>query len=110
MLVNTCPDLQGLQETGGLGNRVRRCLMAQENVTQAGESSRGESGQSIILLTAAFVALLLIVGLAIDLGMVYIERIRLSRACDAAALAAASELPLEEEAQRRAIVSWGRSL
>jgi len=41
--------------------------------------------------------------LAIDLGMVYIERIRLSRACDAAALAAASELPFEDEAQLRAI-------
>jgi hypothetical protein len=51
----------------------------------------------------AFVALLLIIGLAIDLGMVYIERIRLSRACDAAALAAASELPFEAEAHSRAI-------
>jgi hypothetical protein len=77
--------------------------MIQENVRQAGGSSRGESGQSIILLTFAFVALMLIVGLAIDLGMVYIERIRLSRACDAAALAAASELPFEDEAQLRAI-------
>jgi Flp pilus assembly protein TadG len=77
--------------------------MIQQNVRQASGSSRGESGQSIILLTFAFVGLMLIVGLAIDLGMVYIERIRLSRACDAAALAAASELPFEDEAQLRVI-------
>lgn len=76
--------------------------MAHKNV-KTGKQPRDESGQSIVIMVFAFIALILIVGLAIDLGMIYIERIRLSRACDAAALAAASELPLEGEAQLRAI-------
>jgi uncharacterized membrane protein len=54
-------------------------------------------------MAVAFFALLVIVGLAIDLGLMYIERIRLGRACDAAALAGAQELPYEEQAARRAI-------
>ena len=65
--------------------------------------TKDEAGQSIIILTVAFVALLVIVGLAIDLGLMYIERIKLGRACDAAALAAAQELPFEEFAAKRAM-------
>jgi hypothetical protein len=49
------------------------------------------------------VGLLVIIGLAIDLGLMYVERIQLGRACDAAALAAAQELPFEDFAARRAI-------
>ncbi|MBN1581928.1 MAG: hypothetical protein JXA89_14585, partial [Anaerolineae bacterium] len=64
---------------------------------------RQEAGQSLILIVLAFVALLLIVGLALDLGLVYIERIKLGRACDAAALAAAQELPFEDAAIQRAM-------
>ncbi|MFZ5917088.1 MAG: pilus assembly protein TadG-related protein [Chloroflexota bacterium] len=77
--------------------------MVEDNVRLAQNKPDRERGQSLIIMAFAFVALLLIVGLAIDLGMVYIERIRLSRACDAAALAAASELPFEAEAHSRAI-------
>jgi len=65
--------------------------------------SRDEAGQSIIIIAVAFVGLLVIIGLAIDLGLMYIERIKLGRACDAAALAAAQDLPFEEFAARRAI-------
>ena len=36
--------------------------------------SRSEAGQSIVIIAVAFVGLLVIVGLAIDLGMMYIER------------------------------------
>ena len=65
--------------------------------------TKDESGQSILIMAVAFIALLLIIGLAIDLGMMYIERVKLSRACDAAALAAAQDLPFEEFAAKRAI-------
>ena len=56
-----------------------------------------------MIIAVAFFGLLVIVGLAIDLGLMYIERIRLGRACDAAALAGAQELPYEEQAAARAI-------
>lgn len=65
--------------------------------------TRDEAGQSLIIMVVAFFALLVIIGLAIDLGLMYIERIKLGRACDAAALAAAQDLPFEEFAARRAI-------
>jgi Mg-chelatase subunit ChlD len=63
-----------------------------------------ERGQSIILLAMAFVAFLIVVGLAIDLGLVYVERVRLDRAADAAALGAVPELPHEEAAFIRALM------
>jgi hypothetical protein len=69
----------------------------------ARRAKRDQAGQSIVILAAAFVALLVIIGLAIDLGLMYIERIKLGRACDAAALAAAGDLPFEEYAARRAM-------
>lgn len=65
--------------------------------------SPNESGQSIIILTFAFIGMLAMLGIALDLGMVYIERIRLKRTVDAAALAAVSELPNEEAATLRAL-------
>jgi len=48
------------------------------------------------------VAFIAIVGLAIDLGLVYIERVRIARAVDAAALAGVHELPNEVAAHLRA--------
>ena len=66
---------------------------------------RGQArGQSLVIVTFAFVGILAFVGLAVDLGWVYVERIRVAQAADAAALAGASELPLEEPAYRRALV------
>jgi hypothetical protein len=64
---------------------------------------REQAGQSLLIMALAFVSLLVIIGLAIDLGLVYIERIQLGRACDAAALAAAQELPFEDFAVKRAM-------
>jgi hypothetical protein len=64
---------------------------------------RAQSGQSLIIIAVASMGLVIVVGLAIDLGLVYTERIRLGRACDAAALAAAQELPNKGNAERRAI-------
>lgn len=67
------------------------------------KSRQNEEGQSIILLAATFIAFIAIVGLAIDLGLVYIERVKIARAVDAAALAAVQELPNEQLALLRAI-------
>ncbi len=64
---------------------------------------REESGQSLIIVAGAIIALMAIIGLAVDLGLVYVERVRLARAMDAAALAGAQELPAEEAAHRRAL-------
>jgi len=64
---------------------------------------RDEKGQSLILVAFAILTLLAFVGLAVDLGMAYVERIRVRRAADAAALAAAAELPLEDAAHIRAL-------
>ncbi len=52
----------------------------------------------------AFVGLLALVGLGVDLGLLYVERVQVGRAADAAALAAATELPLESAAHARALV------
>jgi hypothetical protein len=67
------------------------------------DSLHEEEGQSIIILAFAFLGILVIVGLAVDLGLLYVERVRLSRAVDAAALAGSEELPLEEQAYTRAL-------
>jgi len=64
---------------------------------------RSESGQSLVLVAFGIFALLGFVGLAVDLGISYVDRVRVRRAADAAALAAASELPLEAAAQVRAL-------
>lgn len=61
-----------------------------------------ESGQSLIIIAFAFVGLVAIVGLAIDLGIMYVEKTRLGQAVDAAALSGAHELPNEIGAWDRA--------
>jgi len=63
-----------------------------------------QPGQSLVIITFAFVGILAFVGLAIDLGWVYVQRVRVAQAVDAAALAGASELPLEAAARARALV------
>jgi len=62
-----------------------------------------EEGQSLIFVVFVFIGLLAAVGLGVDLGMFYVERVRAGQAADAAALAAASELPLEPAAHLRAL-------
>lgn len=62
-----------------------------------------EKGQSLIILAFSFVGFVAMLGLAIDLGLVYAERTELKRALDAAALSGVSELPVEEAAMLRAI-------
>jgi Flp pilus assembly protein TadG/Mg-chelatase subunit ChlD len=65
--------------------------------------ARDETGQSLIIIVLAIVALIAAIGLGVDLGLVYIERGRMARAMDAAALAGAQELPSEEAGHQRAL-------
>lgn len=51
--------------------------------------ARKEKGQVLVIVALVLVALIAIVGLAIDLGLMFIGHARLKRAVDAAALAAA---------------------
>jgi Flp pilus assembly protein TadG len=62
-----------------------------------------QEGQSIIIVAFAIIALVAIIGLGVDLGLVYVERVRLARAMDAASLAGAQELPAEKAAHERAL-------
>ena len=57
-----------------------------------------QRGQSLIIVAFLIIALLAAVGLAVDLGLMYVEKVRLGRAVDAAALAGAQELPDESAA------------
>jgi hypothetical protein len=72
---------------------------------QRPEGSRDtwERGQALVIVVFAVFGLLVLVGLAVDLGLYYIERVRIVRAVDSATLAAAYELPLEEAARVQAI-------
>jgi hypothetical protein len=62
-----------------------------------------QSGQSLIIVAFAFLALVAMLGIALDLGLVYIERVRIKRAVDAATLAGVVELPYEQESFERAM-------
>jgi Flp pilus assembly protein TadG len=73
------------------------------NLRRRAGKPAAESGQSIIILALAFLGLIAMLGLALDLGILYIERIHLKRAIDAATLAGVVELPNEEAAMTRAI-------
>jgi Flp pilus assembly protein TadG len=60
---------------------------------------RSEKGQSIVILTVAMIVFIALLGLSLDLGIIYVRRVQLSRAVDAAALAAVVELPDEDSAE-----------
>ncbi len=62
----------------------------------------GQSGQSLIIVVFAFLGLIAMLGIALDLGLVYIERVRMKRSVDAATLAGVVELPFEQESFERA--------
>jgi len=62
-----------------------------------------ENGQTLVIVAFSIVTLIAFIGLGVDLGLAYVEKVRVQRAADAAALAAAAELPLETAAQLRAL-------
>ncbi len=83
---------------------ARMAQRAQELCSEWREMLGGrQRGQSLVLLIFMFVGILAFVGLGIDLGWVYVERVRVAQAADASALAGASELPLEGAAHARAL-------
>ncbi len=67
------------------------------------EAFEQQTGQSLIILAFAFLGLIAVLGLALDLGLVYIERVRIKRAVDAATLAGVVELPYEQQSFERAM-------
>ena len=62
-----------------------------------------EKGQALVIVIFGIFALLIVVGLAVDLGLYYVERVRITRAVDTASLGAAYELPLEGAAREQAL-------
>jgi hypothetical protein len=76
-----------------------------QRLLSLGRVVRGrQRGQSLVIITFAFIGILAFVGLAVDLGWVFVQRVRVAQAADAAALAGASELPVEDAAWARALV------
>lgn len=71
--------------------------------------TKGERGSVMTLGTAAVVAVLLIVGLSVDLGTAYLSRARLYKAVDAAALAAARQTSVDEAEMRRIALQVARA-
>ncbi|HLV96591.1 MAG TPA: pilus assembly protein TadG-related protein, partial [Candidatus Acidoferrales bacterium] len=57
----------------------------------SGATARAERGSTLYIVAASLVALLLLGGLAIDLGWLYLGRTEAQRAADAAALAGAQQ-------------------
>jgi len=68
---------------GGTGLRKR------ESRCRSAVSVQGEDGQVVVLVALMLVPLLLLVGLGVDFGMMYMAKARLQRAVDASALSAA---------------------
>jgi len=54
---------------------------------------KNQNGSVIVLATFAFVVLMGMVGLALDMGNLYLQRIKIQNAVDAAALCGAQDLP-----------------
>lgn len=52
----------------------------------------GEAGQSIIILAIGFIALVMFVGIVVDVSLMFVRYTALSRAVDSAAIAAAGEM------------------
>ncbi len=59
---------------------------------QAAARPQSPRGQSLIIVAAAFIALALFIGLAVDAGILFIGQAQLRRAVDAAAVAAATQM------------------
>ncbi len=64
---------------------------------------KARSGQSLIIIAVAFMGIIGFIGFAVDTGIMYLHRIWLGQAIDAAALAAGYELPDIEGACSRAV-------
>src|SRR5579884_160623 len=74
-----------------------------------GQAIRDQQGQTILMLTLMFAALLGLTALVVDAGIVYWERRLLQNAVDAAALAGASKLPGDPNAAIQVAVSYAQA-
>lgn len=63
---------------------------------------KNEEGAVMVLVAILMTILLMFAALAVDLGLAFYKRQQLQTACDAAALAAVTELPNEAKAKNRA--------
>ncbi|MEJ2551230.1 MAG: VWA domain-containing protein [Anaerolineales bacterium] len=70
-------------------------------------SRNSRSGQSLIIIAVAFIGIVAFIGFAVDTGIMYLHRVWLGQAIDAAALAAGYELPDIEGACSRAVEYLG---
>lgn len=89
-LMKICGDYQGLPGK------------TPPHVAESAGGSKGlcsEGGQAIVIITVAMIVFIALLGLALDLGVIFVRRVQLSRAVDAAALAAVTELPNLEAAE-----------
>lgn len=68
------------------------------------EKRTHKKGQILVLMVFFLTTAILISGLVIDIGMISLERHRMKRAADAAALAGGQEMPDEAEAQTQAAI------
>ncbi len=83
---------------------MRTISLLKEKLQRASRSSDDRQGGQVLIIVAVGVfVLLILVGLAVDLGLYFIERVRIARAVDAATLAAAYELPFEDAARMQAL-------
>lgn len=62
-----------------------------------------EDGTAIVIMAAALVVLLGMTAMVVDVGALLLEKNRLANACDAAALAAARELPSSTDSKQKAL-------
>jgi len=67
------------------------------------QNRKTRSGQSLIIIAIAFMGIISFIGFAVDTGIMYLHRIWLGQAIDAAVLAAGYELPDIEGACSRAV-------
>ncbi len=68
-----------------------------------GKFNLAKEEKAMFIFTVIILAVMGLGGLALDAGLVYIERRRLTRVVDTATLAAVVELPYEQDAIDRAI-------
>jgi Flp pilus assembly protein TadG len=78
--------------TTGHENELRRMLQGNPRESSLQNRRRCEAGQAIVVVAFALVALLAILGLAVDMGYLRYVKRQLQTAADAAAIAGASEL------------------
>jgi hypothetical protein len=70
-------------------------------------SKKTEIGQSLLIVAMGFVAIIAFIGFAIDTGILFLNRVWLSQAVDAATLSAGYELPNIQGACARAVEYLG---